>query len=323
MSKKRMAVLFGVAAVHVLAIGALSLTGGCKTQEVLKERPYIPAPSDTPAAVQPVTPIALEPAGPAIPDIKVEPLKHTVKSGESFWKIAKEYGVSKEELAAYNKMSLQKPLKTGAVLLIPPGGAPVSPEKLAAHGKAAPGKAAGTTRPANGTYTVGSNDSLWKIAAKYNIKTDALAAANNIDPKKPLQAGQKLVIPEAGAPAAAAKASAVTAKVTAPKAAAKGPDAGVAPVSEPVKAATGGLSEEERLLNELQGKPAGSPAAGMSSAASTATYAEHEVSDGDTVEDIAAMYGLKSDDIRKANPGLPADGKLKTPMTLKIPEGSR
>lgn len=312
MSNKRMAVLFGVVAVHVLAIGVLSMTGGCKTQEVLKDRPYIPAPTDTPVA-QPATPVAVEPATPAIPDIKTTPLKHTVKSGDSFWKIAREYGVSKEELAAYNKMSLQKPLKTGATLLIPPGGAPVSPEKLAARAKAAPGKAAS---PAGGTYTVKNNDVLWKIAAKYNIKTDALAAANNLDPKKPLQVGQKLVIPEAGHAATAA-----AAKVTAPKAATKAPDAGVAP-AEPVKPAAG-PSEEEKLLNELQGKPASSAPAGVSASAPAATYAEHEVSEGDTVEDIAAMYGLRTDDIRKANPGLPGDGKLKTPMTLKIPESSK
>jgi hypothetical protein len=39
------------------------------------------------------------------------------------------------------------------------------------------------------------------------------------------------------------------------------------------------------------------------------------------VEDIAAMYGLRTDDIRKGNPRLPTDGKLKAPKTLKIPEG--
>ena len=317
-----MAVLFGVAAVHVLAIGTLSLTGGCKTQEVLKDRPYIPAPSDTPA-IQPATPVA-GPEVSAVPEIKTEPMKYTVKSGDSFWKIARDYGVSKEELAAYNKMSLQKPLKTGATLMIPPGGAPVSPDKLASHGKAAPGKA-GATHPANGSYTVGSNDSLWKIAAKYNIKTDALAAANNIDPKKPLQVGQKLVIPEAGAThAVAAKTTAPGTKATTTKTATKGADAGIAPV-ESVKAAAG-PSEEEKLLNELEGKsPSSSSAVSMNSGASSSatTYAEHEVSDGDTVEDIAAMYGLRTDEIRKANPGLPADGKLKAPMTLKIPEGSK
>ncbi len=310
-----MAVLFGVAVVHVLAIGALSMTGGCKTQEVLKDRPYIPAPADTPA-VQPATPVAVEPVAPAIPEIKTEPIKYTVKSGDSFWKIARDYGVSKEELAAYNKMSLQKSLRTGATLMIPPGGAPVSPEKLAAHAKAATGKA-GATRPSDGSYTVGSNDSLWKIAAKYNIKTDALAAANNLDPKKPLQIGQKLVIPEAGARTA----TAATAKVTAPKTGTKGPDAGVAP-AEPVKT-TAGPSDEEKLLNELEGKSPAAVGTSPAGSSSAATYAEHEVSDGDTVEDIAAMYGLKTDDIRKANPGLPADGKLKTPMTLKIPEGSK
>ena len=315
MSKKRMAVLFGVAAVHVLAIGALSLTGGCKTQEVLKDRPYIPAPTETPA-VQPVTPVIAEPVAPAIPEMKIEPIKYTVKSNDSFWKIAKEYGVSKEELAAYNKLSLQKPLKVGAVLLIPPGGALVPPEKLAKKA-ASVNKSAAAPRPTDGTYVVGNNDSLWKVAAKYNIKTDALAAANNLDPKKPLQIGQKLVIPEAGAKA--------TASAAATKGAKGAPDA--AAPAESVKATVAGPSEEEKLLNELEGKatPSESSAPGMRTEASSpvATYAEHEVSDGDTVEDIAAMYGLKSDDIRKANPGLPADGKLKTPMTLKIPEGSK
>ena len=311
-----MVVLFGVAAVHVLAIGALSLTGGCKTQEVLVSRPYIPAPTEAPpVAVQPVTPVVIEPIAPAIPEIKTEPVKYTVKANDSFWKIAREYGVSKDELAAYNKLSLQKPLKIGAVLMIPPGGALLPPEKLAALKKAAPVKAAVVPRPTDGTYVVENNDSLWKVAAKYNIKTDALAAANNLDPKKPLQIGQKLVIPEAGAKATAS-------------ATAKGADA--AAPAESVKATAAGPSEEEKLLNELEGKetpssPASESAPGMSTEASSpaVTYAEHEVSDGDTVEDIAAMYGLKAEDIRKANPGLPADGKLKTPMTLKIPEGSK
>ncbi len=314
MSKKRIVGLFGIAAVQVLAIGAFSLIGGCKTQEVLKDRPYIPAPTEAPpVAVQPTTPPVIEPIAPAIPDIKIEPLKYTVKSNDSFWKIATEYGVSKEELAAYNKMSLQKPLKVGAVLMIPPGGAPVPAAKLASMKKAAPVKAAVAPRPTDGTYVVGNNDSLWKVAAKYNIKTDALVAANNLDPKKPLQVGQKLVIPEAGAKATA------TASATA-----KGVDAAPA---ESVKA-TAGPSEEEKLLNELEGKatpssPAPSQGISPEASSSSVSYTEHEVSDGDTVEDIAAMYGLKAADIRKANPGLPVDGKLKTSMTLKIPEGSR
>jgi len=310
-----MKVMLGIAAVQVVAIGALSLTG-CKSQEVLKDRPYIPAPSEVP-----VTNLNTLPPTPAIPEIKTEPIKYSVKSGDSFWKIAKQYGVSKEELAAYNNMSLQKPLKIGTSLMIPPGGALVSPEKLAA--KSAKEGSKGAARPADGSYTVGNGDSLWKIAAKYNIKTDALIAANNIDPKKPLQVGQKLVIPETGAAAPAAHAAAATSAKGAAKAApaGKAEPAAVAPV-EPAKPA--GPSEEELLLNELEGKSTPG-AAGMTSgttaapAADAAAYDSYDVQEGDTVEDVAAMHGVRADDIRKANPGIPADGKLKPPMTLKIP----
>jgi membrane-bound lytic murein transglycosylase D len=259
---------------------------------------------------------------PAIPEMKTEPVKYTVKSGDSFWKIARMYGVSKEELAAYNKMSLQKPLKIGVNLMIPPGGALVSPAKLTATSssaskKAATGKAtAAHSATAGGTYTVVSNDSLSKIAAKHKIKTAALVAANNLDPKKPLQIGQKLVIP-----GAASSAAATAAKGTSAKAAADISEA-TAPAAEQVQAT--GMSDEEKLLNELEGKsPASSTVGANSGVSSAATYAEHEVSDGDTVEDVAAMYGLKAEDLRKANPGLPADGKLKAPMVLKIPESSR
>jgi len=305
-----MKVLLGAAA--VLSIGTLGLTG-CKSQEVLKDRPYIPSPTDTPV----VAPGELTtlPITPAIPEIKTEPIKYSVKSGDSFWKIARQYGVSKEELAAYNNMSLQKPLRIGVSLMIPPGGAPVSPEKLSASKSGSKEGAKGAARPSGGSYTVGNGDSLWKIAAKYNIKTDALVAANNLDPKKPLQVGQKLVIPEAGAAAAMPKAA------KAAPAAGKAAEPAAAPVEEPVKPA--GPSEEEKLLNELEGN-APDTGTGMTSGTTAGmsmdmTFDSYDVQEGDTVEDVAAMHGVRADDIRKANPGIPADGKLKAPMTLKIP----
>ncbi|MFZ2656203.1 MAG: LysM peptidoglycan-binding domain-containing protein [Victivallales bacterium] len=320
MKNKRMKVLLGVTA--VLAIGTLGLSG-CKSQEVLKDRPYIPSPTDNPT----VAPVSVTPllTPPALPEIKTEPIKYSVKSGDSFWKIARQYGVSKEELAAYNNMSLQKPLKVGVSLMIPPGGAPVSPEKLSSHGKAAPAGKEGAKHPSDGSYTVGNGDSIWKIAAKYNIKGDALVAANNLDPKKPLQVGQKLVIPEAGAtaaPAAAKTAHAAPAGKAAP-AAGKTTEPAAVPAAEPAKAA--GPSEEEKLLNELEGGAPATGATGMTSGTTAGPVAEavafdtYEVQEGDTVEDVAAMHGVRADDVKKANPGLPADGKLKPPMSLKIP----
>ncbi len=309
MKNRHMKVLLGVAAAHVLGIGMLSMTG-CKSQEIVRDRPYIPAPTETPA----LTPASINLPPAVMPEFKTEPVKYKVVSGDSFWKIARNYGVSKEELAAYNNMSLQKPLKIGTTLLIPPGGAPVSPEKLAAksHGKEG---AKGAPRPSDGTYTVVNGDSLWKIAAKYNLKTDALISANNLDPKKPLQIGQKLTIPEAGASVSSAPAT----KTAAPTA--KKTEEPIAPV-EPVKT---GPSEEEKLLMELEGGAPSptttSPAPAMDMPAmTTGAFSEHPVSEGETVDDVASMYGLRADDIRKANPGISADGKLKAGTTIKIPE---
>ncbi|HBC88911.1 MAG TPA: hypothetical protein DCZ94_18365 [Lentisphaeria bacterium] len=299
-----MKVLLGVAAVHVIAIGMLSMTG-CKSQEVLKDRPYIPAPSESPAIDLSTTNIILPPT-PVIPEIKTEPIKYKVVSGDSFWKISRSYGVSKEELAAYNNMSLQKPLKIGTTLMIPPGGAPVPPEKLAAYKSGKEG-AKGAPRPSDGSYTVVNGDSLWKIANKYNVKTDALISANNLDPKKALQVGQKLTIPEAGAAAPAG-------------APLKKPLESVTMPIEPAKPA--GPSEEEKLLNELEGgapSPSAAPAMDMP-AAPAGIFSDHPVSEGETVDDVAQMYGLRTDDIRNANPGIPADGKLKAGSTIKIPE---
>lgn len=53
--------------------------------------------------------------------------------------------------------------------------------------------------------------------------------------------------------------------------------------------------------------------------AEAVAFDTYEVQEGDTVEDVAAMHGVRADDVKKANPGLPADGKLKPPMSLKIP----
>ena len=63
----------GAAVISAIAIGVIGFTGGCKSQEVLKDRPFVPAPSNqepsnpTLAAPALVTPIAVQPALPPAP----------------------------------------------------------------------------------------------------------------------------------------------------------------------------------------------------------------------------------------------------------------
>lgn len=125
MKNNRMKVVFGMAAVSVIAAAAISLTGGCKSQPV-KEEPLVPAPvSAQPVAAQPV--VASQPAVAAKPvanvapaPVQAEAMKYTVQKGDSFAKIAKNHGVTMQELAKYNNMSLEKPLRIGVTLKIPP-----------------------------------------------------------------------------------------------------------------------------------------------------------------------------------------------------------
>jgi LysM repeat protein len=49
-------------------------------------------------------------------------------------------------------------------------------------------------------HTVAAGDTLWKIAGKYGTTVGAIVKANNLDPKKHLVVGQKLVIPAPAAP---------------------------------------------------------------------------------------------------------------------------
>ena len=61
--------ILGAAVISAIAIGTIGFTAGCQTQEILKDRPFVPAPSNqepsTPALAAPVIatpPITAKPA---------------------------------------------------------------------------------------------------------------------------------------------------------------------------------------------------------------------------------------------------------------------
>ena len=56
-------------------------------------------------------------------------------------------------------------------------------------------KAGSNNENATINYSVQSGDTLWKIAQKFGVTTQAIVAANNLDPAKYLYVGQKLAIP--------------------------------------------------------------------------------------------------------------------------------
>jgi membrane-bound lytic murein transglycosylase D len=107
---------------------------------------------------------------------------HTVKSGESFWSISRKYGVGVRELAAWNGMAPGDTLSVG--------------KKLAVWTKGTPAvtSAGDNARIRTVRYTVRGGDSLYRIASRFRVTVDQLKQWNNLDEKKYLKPGQKLVM---------------------------------------------------------------------------------------------------------------------------------
>ncbi len=103
---------------------------------------------------------------------------HTVQEGERLFRIALQYGLTYQELAAFNGIANPNLIMVGQVL------------KLPAAGEAAPAPSSG-----DGRHTVQTDENLFRIALKYGMTFETLAAANNLSYPYTIYPGQQLVIP--------------------------------------------------------------------------------------------------------------------------------
>ena len=104
-----------------------------------------------------------------IPDSNLVGTTYVVKSGDSLWKIANQYGITVDELKAANNLTSNS-LSIGQILQIP------------------------DSNLVKTTYVVKSGDSLWKIANLYNTTVDNIKTLNNLTSNN-LSIGQILQIP--------------------------------------------------------------------------------------------------------------------------------
>lgn len=213
-----------ILAVHVVLLGSL-LMAGCKrtTDQAAVEQTneggayppppvtQLPPPPDTqppPAGNVAATPTQLTPVVPQVPTNPVQPEptvvlppptptpvttfsqgEHVVIKGESFYTIAKKYGVTSRGIQEANPGVDPARLKIGQKLIIP--------AKSASSTVAIPSN--GGTAATNGgkSYTVKSGDTLNGIARKHSVSVKDLQAANNLRTTQ-IKVGQKLRIPTAG-----------------------------------------------------------------------------------------------------------------------------
>ncbi len=220
-----------------------------------------PAPAPAPVAVAQPAPVS------ATAQVYV------VKKGDSLWKIAKAENVTVGELSRANNMSKTSVLKVGQKLTVPAAKADKTSVATASviptstDASSVPSGATASATPSTGTvdsgnlYVVKSGDSLWKIARHQNVTVAALKQANNLNGDS-LKVGQKLHIPMA-----TAKATTDTAANTV--------SAGIAATSSAGWQAPGTYTENGQTI--------------------------HIVDINETPSTIAKKYGVKTDDLMKAN----------------------
>src|ERR1039457_3702606 len=283
-----------VVALHVLVIGGIVVFEGCSRSKTGTSDMAANEPSDSmmPGATNNQTASIPNPQGPGTPTslapnsvagnetmapaaVVTAPVStsetHTyvVKKGDSLWKISKAENISVGELSRANKLTKTSTLKVGQKLTVPvmakaekTNVATASVVPTPADATTpAPTTAAVTTDASGGSYTVKSGDSLWKIARLQNVSVAAIKQANNLSSDS-LKVGQKLHVPTA-----TAKATTDTAANTV--------SAGIAPASSTAWQAPGTYQENGQTI--------------------------HIVDFNESPATIAKKYGIKTDDLLKAN----------------------
>jgi membrane-bound lytic murein transglycosylase D len=107
-------------------------------------------------------------------------LNHTVKSGDTFWDLSREYKVNLRQLAKWNGMAPTDTLRPGKKLVVWVDNVSKGQRKDAVMRTL--------------TYTVRNGDSLARIAGKFNVKVSDIQKWNQAKLKKYLQPGQRLKI---------------------------------------------------------------------------------------------------------------------------------
>ena len=114
--------------------------------------------------------------------------RHRVRSGDTLYDLARDYGVSVSAIQQTNKMGRRTVIRVGDELIVPTvaaGSYPAPTVDLAEGGKV-------IGEPF--VYRVRRGDNLSVIANRYRTSASAIAAANGIDVREILQPGQRLTV---------------------------------------------------------------------------------------------------------------------------------
>jgi N-acetylmuramoyl-L-alanine amidase len=130
-------------------------------------------------------------------------VSHTVQPGETLWSIAAANNLTTRTVAAFNGLSENAQVVLGSTINVPTVAEGASalagtgaPQATAASAPAAPASGGPAVL---GSYVVRSGDTLGALARNAGVSLDSMAAANGLDPARPLLIGTVLKLPS-GAP---------------------------------------------------------------------------------------------------------------------------
>lgn len=115
-------------------------------------------------------------------------MTYTVSQFDTIPDLAQKFGVSEEDLKAYNNLSSSSFLRPGMIIIIPPA-RPFPPRPVPPRPRP----------PMNRTYIVRRGDTIWSIARMFGVSAQNIMFANNMT--FPIVVpGQRLIIPMGNRP---------------------------------------------------------------------------------------------------------------------------
>ena len=176
---------------------------------------------------------------------------YTVQRGETFYSIARNFGIKADDLMKFNGITDPSRLQAGQRLKIPNSGAATVISDVATVRPQAAGSVTANTGGGYASYRVVRGDTFYSIARKFSVTEKQIRDANSLPDKYMLREGDSLMIPQkAGTVAAAGNPAVAAGPVPQVKTETRAPDvkAPDSSVSWPIAA---------RELNYMTGKLSG------------------------------------------------------------------
>lgn len=302
--------LTGIATAHGLSVSQLASYNGISTNTQVKtgQRLWL-----VPGKVSTVKDTAQ-------PTTKIS--THTVQSGESLTSVANKYGMSVQDLAALNGLSVTDGILINQKLKV--SGTPKVTTQNTQNNTAKP------TTPTT-TYKVQSGDTLSMVAKKLGVSNHDIANLNGFSANAPLMAGQTIKVP-ASSSQVERKLHNQSVKYTVQSGDTLTSVANKYGISVDELANANNMARNAGLI---RGKTITIPASGTTKAATNGrtesrsddvargnvikSTESYTVKAGDSLNALAERYGVSARDLAATNK-LPANAQLQRGQTIKVPK---